>query len=96
MTYQGTVALDDPRRHIRLELRVRQVLIHALRGDPTGWNTAWESAYDEVGLAFAHDLCVTMPTLLRQHLDDDAADELAGHVAQGIPYLLGCLEDFRP
>jgi hypothetical protein len=91
-----TVAPDDPRRHVYIELRSRQVLVHALRGDPAGFNQAWEAAYDEFGAAFPWDLCVTMPALLRQHLDLYDADELAGRIAEGIPYLMGCLENFRP
>jgi hypothetical protein len=90
-----TEQTDDPRRHIRLELRSRQILIAALRNDPIGWNDAWELAYDEFGAAFPWDLCVTMPALLRQHLDLYDADELAGRMAEPILYLAGCLENFR-
>jgi len=96
MTYQGTVALDDPRRHIRLELRTRQLLAHMLRCDRIGWNDTWADAFLEFGQGFYLDAIGAVPTLLRQHLDDDTADELAGCVAQGIPYLMACLEDFRP
>jgi hypothetical protein len=94
MTYQGTVPLDDPRRHIRIERRTRQLLAAALRNDRIGWNEAWTDAYTEFGLAFALDAVTAMPAILRQHLDDDAAEELAARVAEPIFNLAMCLENY--
>jgi hypothetical protein len=94
MTYQGTVQPGDPRRDRYVERRTRQLLVAALRNDWRGWNEAWTDAFTEFGLAFARDAVTAMPAILRQHLDDAAAEELAARVAEPIFYLAMSLENY--
>ncbi len=94
MTYHGTVAPDDPRRDRYVERRTRQLLVAALRNDWRGHNEAWADAYTEFGLAFALDAVTAMPAILRQHLDEVAADELAGRIAEPIFNLALSLENY--
>jgi hypothetical protein len=94
MTYQGTVDPSDPRRDYYVERRTRQLLVAALRNDWQGHNEAWTDAFTEFGMKFAHDAVVAMPAILRQHLDDDAAEELAARVAEPIFNLAMRLENY--
>jgi hypothetical protein len=93
-----TIDPRDPRRHIYLELRARQILGAVLRGKLDGlWNMAWIAAASEfTPTAFALDAVTRMPTLLREALDDDVADELAARILEPITqYLMGALENIR-
>lgn len=94
MSYQGTVAPNDPRRHLYVDLRSIQALIGMLRAEPLAWNMPIEAAFEELGSHYCNDLVTAMPAALRQVLTDVEAEDLAQRLAERIPYLTQCLENF--
>ena len=57
--------LDDLRRHIRVELHARQLLIGMPRQDPAAFNVGAENAFEALGGSWAHDIVVALPAVLR-------------------------------
>jgi hypothetical protein len=94
MTYNGTVDPRDPRRHLYLERRTRQILVAALRNDPAGYNEALTDAYTELGRTFANDTITAVWAILRQHADDPAAEGLTARIAEPILGLTLSLENY--
>jgi hypothetical protein len=89
---------DDPRRHIRFAVTVRQLVALSLRpGDTAGGvHDAWFAAQTQFGGArFAADLFVVTMRVLQQALSYAEADMLADRIAEPIPTLTLYLENLR-
>lgn len=95
-THHGTVNPRDPRRHLYLERRARQLVVAALRDDRAAQNEAWRGIFAEFGrTAFAIDAIEAIPAIIRRDLGEAAAEQLAARIAKPLFGLAQSLENYR-